>query len=175
MEEKEVWETIEEFPDYAVSNLGSVVNMKRGGGELCPRPNQFGHVRVGLVKDGIQYTRGLAPIVAEYFVPKMEEFENFHTPIHKDGDLANCRADNLLWRSRPFAIRFHRQFWVDQFHIAYRDRLIEIDSGKEYDSVKEACIDNGLYWFDVVKSYVEETFVPITYQEFRLANTYLNS
>jgi hypothetical protein len=171
-EEKEVWETIEEFPNYAVSNLGRVVNTERGRQELKGRPNQFGHIRVGLVRDGVQYTRGLAPLVATMFVPKPEEFEHFTTPIHKDGDLYNCRADNLLWRSRPFAIKFHQQFWIDQFHVNYRDELVELDSGVKYPGVKEACIDNGLYWFDVVKSYVEETFVPITYQEFRLVNTY---
>lgn len=169
MEEKEQWEEIPEFPNYMVSNWGNVTNIKRGGTDIKPRPNQFGHTRVGLVRDGVQYNRGLAQIVATVFVPNPED--HFTTPIHLDGDVANCRADNLMWRSRPFAIKFHRQFWIDSFHTNYRDPLVELDSGEQYAGVKEACMANGLYWFDVVKSFVEETFVPLTGQEFRLLNT----
>lgn len=167
--DKEQWEEIAEFPDYLVSNLGAVTNIKRGGTELNGRPNQYGHLRVGLVRDGVQYTRGLALIVAEAFVPKPHE--HWNTPIHLDGDVANCRADNLMWRPRPIAIRFHRQFWIDDFHINYQVQIVEINTGNKYESVKEACMAHGLYYYDVVKSYVEETFVPLTHEEFRLTGS----
>lgn len=165
---KEEWEIIEEFPEYVISNYGEVANMKLGGRPLAVRPNQQGILRVGLVKDRVQYTRAVAPLVADAFIPKPEP--HFNTPIHLDGDPWNCRADNLMWRPRAFAIRYHRQFRLASFHTNYRVPLVEIESGSVYDGVKEACVANGLYWYDVVKSYVEETFVPITYQEFRMLN-----
>lgn len=165
---KEEWAEVQDFPEYLVSNYGVIINMSRGGNELTIRPNQQGILRVGLVKDRIQYTRAVAPIVAKAFVPCPDP--NYNTPIHLDGDLWNCRANNLVWRPRPFAVMYHKQFRVDTFHTEYRVPLVEIETGKVYDGVKEACIDNGLYWYDVVRSYVEETFVPITYQEFRMLN-----
>lgn len=164
-DEKELWEDIIDFPNYLVSNFGNVVNISRGGSDIRPRPNQYGHIRVGLVRDGRQYTRALAPLVADVFVEKL--LPHYNTPIHLDGDLWNCRADNLTWRPRWFAIRFQKQFMWDKFHTDYQVPLVDIDSGEVYDSVKEVCVANGLYWYDVVKSYVEQTFVPITYQEFR--------
>lgn len=164
---KEQWVEIPEFENYVVNQFGEIVNIQRGY-SVSPRPNQYGHVRVGLTKYGRQCTKALAPIVAEAFVQRPEP--HFNTPIHLDGDLWNCRADNLMWRPRAFAIMYHKQFRLDTFHTNYRVPLIEIESGLTYAGVKEACIANGLYWFDVVKSYVEETFVPITYQEFRVLN-----
>lgn len=160
------WETLEEFPDYAISTHGHVVNMKRGGSDVRTSPNQYGHIRVGLVKDRVQHTRSLAQLVAQTFLDPPKE-EHFNTPIHLDGDLYNCRADNLMWRPRAFAIRYHKQFDSNTFLDPQPIKLEELDTGTVYESVKEACIENGLYWFDVTKSYIEETFTPITFQHFR--------
>ena len=162
---KEDWAYIPGFDEYMVSNHGNVQNIKYRR-EITPRPNQYGHIRVGLVQDGRQITRSLAPLVAEAFLPRTDL--QYNTVIHLDGDLSNCRADNLMWRSRPFAINYHKQFQLDDFHNNYQVPLVELESGETYESVKDACIRNGLYWYDVVKSYVEETFVPITFQEFRM-------
>jgi hypothetical protein len=160
------WVELEEFPDYAVSDEGDLVNIKTG----APRKlsiNQQGIPKISLYnKEGRLVTRSVALIVAEAFVPRPDE-EVFDTPIHLDGERMNCRADNLLWRPRWFAIKYHKQFRLPEFH-ASDCMLMELDSKAVYPSIKEACIHNGLYWFDVVKSFTEETFVFPTWQEFRL-------
>lgn len=163
--EQELWQTVYDFPDYDVSTLGNVVNVERRT-SITPRPNQFGHIRVGLVRDGTQYTRALALVVATAFISQ----PNLHwnTPIHLDGDLWNCKVDNLMWRPRWFAIKFQKQFSYASFHESMNVKLIDPNTDEIYESVKEVCVKNGLYWYDVVEAYMHGTFVFPTDQEFIL-------
>lgn len=126
---------------------------------------QQGHAKITLSRDGRLSTRAVALLVAEAFLPK-HELEHFDTPIHLNGDLMDCRAANLMWRPRWFAIRYHKQFYFDRFHLDQQHR-VEMVSGETYHSMKEACTTNGIYFQDVIKSCVEGTFVPMTFQEFR--------
>lgn len=160
------WHELDEFPDYAVNELGEIYNIKTG----MPRKtsiNQYGIVKISLYKNGRELiTRSVAVMVAEAFVEGQTEF--FNTPIHLDGDRENCRADNLMWRPRWFAVQYHRQFHSEPFHNS-NVRIVELNTGEEYDSVKEACVDLGLYYNDVYRSYVHERPIPLTRHEFRLA------
>jgi len=160
-----VWQELEEFPNYGVSNHGEFSNL-RTGGEVRPSRTQQGHAKVSLYLDGRLLTRSAALLVAHAFLE--QPFEYWDTPIHLDGDLMNCAAWNLMWRPRWFAIKYHKQFYNENFH---NDtvRRVELETGETYETGKEACIANGLYYFDIVKSCIEETFVPLTHQEFRVA------
>jgi hypothetical protein len=158
------WHELEEFPDYAVSDLGEVHNIKSG----MPRKtsiNQQGIVKVSLYQGRELITRSVAVMVAEAFCEGKTEF--FNTPIHLDGDRENCRADNLMWRPRWFAVQYHRQFGMDDFH-EMNVRIVELSTNTEYDSVKEACMELGLYYNDVYRSYVHDRQVPLTRHEFQL-------
>jgi hypothetical protein len=161
---KEEWIDLKEFPDYVISTSGEIVNMKWGGHPINYSRNQQGLPKVTLVRDNRPFTRSPARLVAETFIP--EEREVFDTPINLDGDRMNCGVENLMWRPRWFAIKYHKQFMFENFHSDFAHR-VDIESGEHYYSLKEVCMRNGLYYFDVIKSCVEKTFVPITYQEFR--------
>lgn len=163
---EEQWVEIEDFPHYLVSNLGRVTNMERKA-PVALRLNQFGHVNVGLSRDNKQFTKALAPLVARAFVPKPAP--EFNCPIHLDGDRTNCAADNLAWRPRWFAIAYHKQFKLDSFRFDNTE-LIETTEGKTYSSVREACMLNGIYYADVVRSFVQGTVVYPTRQIFRIAS-----
>lgn len=160
----ERWHELDEFPDYAVSDLGEVHNIKTG----MPRRtsiNQQGIVKISLYQGRELITRSVAVLVAEAFVEGQTEF--FNTPIHLDGDRENCRAENLMWRPRWFAVQYHRQFNSEIFH--HMDvEIMDVDTGKIYYSVKDACMDLGLYYNDVYRSYVHEQPIPLTKNEFRL-------
>ncbi len=160
---KEKWYELDAFPDYAVSDQGYVANMKTG----FPRKNsinQQGICKISLYQGSQLFTRSVALLVANAFIPRVQD--HFDTVIHLDGDRMNCAAENLMWRPRWFTIKYHKQFMFESFHTDYGHR-IDIESGKHYNSLKEVCTTNGLYYYDVIKSCVEETFVPLTYQEFR--------
>lgn len=156
------WEVLEDFPDYAVSNMGDISNIKTG----MPRKtslNQFGIVKISLYKGKQLYTRSVAPLVAEAFCDGQSEL--FNTPIHLDGDRQNCCANNLMWRPRWFAVLYHRQFDSAEFH-AMDVHIVDVDSGREFYSVKEACMTYGLYYNDVYRSYLNGRPTPITEQVF---------
>lgn len=157
------WETLEEFPSYEVSNMGEFVNA-RTDREIHTSMTQQGHAKISLYKDGRLSTRSAALLVAQAFIDQEED--HFDTPIHLDGDLMNCMADNLMWRPRWFAIRYHKQFQYEDFHNDQGHR-VDVETGDHYTSLKEVCTTNGLYYYDVLKSCVEGVFVPITFQEFR--------
>lgn len=162
---REKWQDLEEFPDYVLSSLGEICNAKTGVSRRMSI-NQFGIVKISLYKNGRELiTRSVAVMVAEAFCEGRTEF--FNTPIHLDGDRQNCRADNLMWRPRWFAVQYHRQFNSPEFHDS-NVHIQDVDTGKEYYSVKECCIDLGLYYNDVYRSYVHEIQIPLTRQEFRL-------
>lgn len=163
---REHWHELEEFHDYAVNDKGGIHNIKTG----MPRRtsmNQFGIVKISLYRGRELITRSVAVMVATAFCEGRTDL--FNTPIHLDGDRENCRADNLMWRPRWFAVQYHRQFQSPEFHHA-DVHIEELSSGKEYYSVKEACMDLGLYHNDVYRSYIHKQQIPLTRQEFRLVD-----
>lgn len=158
------WVTLDEFPDYAVSENGEIANQKTG---LIRKVsiNQQGNVKISMYKGRELHTRSLAVIVAEAFCKGKTEF--FNTPIHLDGDKTNCRAANLMWRPRWFAVQYHRQFFSEAFH-KMDVHIVDVDTGKEYYSVKDACMDLGLYYNDVYRSYVHNEQTRFMRKEFQL-------
>ena len=105
---QERWAPIEGFPLYEVSDQGRVRNVKTGHIKI-PQINQAGIVNVLLVARGEQSRRSVAVMVAEAFLPEPPQTWNA-TPINMDGDRTNNWVDNLEWRPRWFAIRYHQQF-----------------------------------------------------------------
>lgn len=160
----ERWEEIEGFPEYAVSDMGEVVSIKR---DIVRRPsiNAQGVYKVTLSRDGRLATRSVAVLVAEQFVEGKSELND--TVIHLDGDRSNCRADNLMWKPRWFAIKFHRQFLNPKFYEDYTP-FYDLATGEEYHGLREAAMRHGLHFEDIRTSIMNHTHVPATYQEFRL-------
>src|SRR6187397_603259 len=95
------WRIIPEFPRYCVNEFGQVQNVDT---ERILRPSHLsdGRVKIGLMRDGIQYQRSVSRLVLEAFVPNRDP-DRSDTPIHLDGDLSDCSAYNLAWRPRWFA------------------------------------------------------------------------
>lgn len=147
------WVELDEFPDYALSNHGDIANMKTG----TPRKssiNQQGIPKISLYQDSRLYTRSLAVMVAEAFVERPDP--HFDTPIHLDGDRMNCRADNLAWRARWFAIMYHKQFRNEHLHLDKAPR-VETNSGREFETALEVVTTYGVLYIDVFNSHFNNT------------------
>lgn len=138
----EEWRSIEEFPDYQVSESGVVYNAHNHR-PLKARMNNRGLLFVQPVLDQIQYSRGLALIVAQAFVNK--EREHFDTVIHKDGDRTNCAAYNLAWRPRWFAIKYHKQFDIDGRILSCLLPIRNCNTMEEFANGEEACLKYGMH------------------------------
>lgn len=139
--EREEWDEIEEFPNYLVSNWGNVYNMKRG--EMRRQfLTQRGYNAVTIFKDGRPYTRSVALLVAKSFVPNPDE-RRFDSIISLDGNRLECYFENLMWRPRPFAIRYHKQFDEKTF-LTHRRPVRNVDTWERFPRLQDATMKYGL-------------------------------
>lgn len=170
VEEIDDWRPIDGFPGYSVNPLGQVRNDTTQR-ILVPRFNQYGVPYVGMMRDWEQCARSLPRLVARAFLPKPNEI--FDTPIQIDGDRGNCRADNLMWRPRWYAVKYNRQFDGERYEnpIEAPVRAIDERANQETifpDSLTAACTF-GLLEREVVMSVFNQTPAWPTYQMFELA------
>lgn len=159
---RERWLEIRNFPNYAISNFGRVKNIK------FDRPvavtfNAAGIPIVSLLGSGRRSTRSVKVLVAEAFLPK--DNPRFNTPINLDCDPTNNRIDNLVWRPRWFAWKYHNQMrYIDSF--MHTGKVRNIKTGIVYSSVTEACLVNGALFVDMINSIYQRNPVFPLYQYF---------
>ena len=94
---EEIWKNIPNFEGYQVSNLGNVRSLKHKKTHyLKGEKLKKGYIRVDLRKDNKRYRKMVHRLVAEAFIPKVE---NKNLVLHKvavlDGGKNN--VDNLYW------------------------------------------------------------------------------
>ncbi len=148
---EEVWQTIPEFQNYQISNLGRVYNIKK---DIIMRTSltNFGHVKLTLKSDWSEerFTRSVAQLVAEAFVePPNLMCDHI---IILDGNFSNVAATNLAWRPRWYAWKYSRQFRLHK-PIFYRNLTIHnLVTGSYYESVMEAGMTEGLLFEDIWRS-----------------------
>lgn len=144
----ESWLEISEFPDYAVSTLGRIMN---GITELIkvPTANQQGIPSVILTKEKQHYRRGVALLVSQHFLEKPRHF-SFDTPINLDGDRFNNEVSNLAWRPRWFALKYHRQFTQPRPY-KFDGQIEVLQTSEIFDDVREYAMAYGLLETDVLQ------------------------
>lgn len=160
----ENWEPIEEFDRYSVSDLGRVRNDETGR-VLTVLRNQYGTSYVGMFREKKQYRRSIAKLVGQAFVPKMSNRDDFTSLIHRNNDLTNNRADNLLWRPHWFAVKYLIQATRGQ--VGSDVPVLEINQHELYQNTWEASLAFGLIEKDLISSILNRTFTWPTFQEFR--------
>lgn len=146
--EKELWTEIEGFVDYAVSNFGRVMNLNT---DLIktPTPNQQGIPSVLLMHERVQYRRAVALLVAHHFVPMRQP--HFNTPINLDGDRFNNHWQNLVWRPRWFATRYHSQFKRPPAY-GFRGGVYVVEENLTFDDVRTCAQYYGLLEKEIIMS-----------------------
>jgi hypothetical protein len=150
----EIWLPLLSYPGYSASDQGRVRNDKRDSILAVVRVKGR-RSYVGLMSRGTQVKRSLSRLICETFVPNQRK-EYFDTPIHVDGDLANCKAVNLQWRPRWFADRYSFQFTQD---LGETLPVRNINTGVTYSNVWEVVFAHGVLFNDVVLSIANKTYV----------------
>ena len=94
----EDFKPLEEFPGYYIGNFGTVISIKGNDGPkvLSQRQTRHGYQTVMLSLDGYPKSFQVGRLVLQTFVgyPTDPWLCYVH---HKDGDLSNCRLDNIVW------------------------------------------------------------------------------
>jgi hypothetical protein len=156
----EEWRTIREFPNYEVSNLGRVFNIRHNH-LMSTSITLQGHAKITLASewDGTRYTRSVARLVAEAFLdpPNLLCDE----VILLDGDLTNLNVENLAWRPARFAWYYTRQLKTPQPRHYQNLAVINAMTEDEYESIVEAGMREGLLFNDIWHStYTGQSVFP---------------
>jgi hypothetical protein len=95
----EKWVTVKDFPNYEVSSLGNVRNIKTGK-VLKPQHNKRGgdYLFVDLRYEGKRDCVNIHNLVADAFLGRRPTDTEIH---HKDLDRANPAEDNLEYKPKP--------------------------------------------------------------------------
>jgi hypothetical protein len=156
------WVEISDFPGYSVSDDGRVRNDYTGR-ILALLRNQRGHTHVGMTKNGVQYKRSVARLVAKIFL-RRNTLPYFNTPLHLDDDRSNNHYSNLVWRPKWFVDKYTKQFERGRPLIGRPIR--DIETGERFNHSWEACMKYGLLEYDILKSIDHGIPVKPTYQTF---------
>jgi hypothetical protein len=91
--EKEEWKTIEDYPDYMISNLGNVKSLKNGKEKILKQEiTNNGYCRVELSKDRKRKKYLVHRLVTQTFIPNPQ---NLPCVNHKDENKTNNCVNNL--------------------------------------------------------------------------------
>lgn len=163
---EELWSEIRGFEAYEVSTYGRIIR-SASGRFLQYYQNQYHVVNVGLMRGHAQFKRSVPLLVARAYVPKLAAHFAFNTPINIDGDRWNNRVDNLVWRSRRYAILYNQQF-LNPYDNPITVPIVDIATGMEYPDSFSCAIANGLLEQDIVLAILNLTFTWPTYQIFEV-------
>jgi hypothetical protein len=145
----EQWIWLDEigFPLYEISNEGRVRNINTRK-IVSPLTNQSGIVQVNLyTPSGKRQGFSVARLVADQF--GLERLrETYDTITYLDGDRTNVKLDNLVWRPRWFAIKYHKQ--IDRPGLRFP--IILTQTGEVFAKPMDAAMKYGLIEIDVVMS-----------------------
>lgn len=90
----EIWQTIEDYPNYQISNLGHIKNIKFNK-LLSPCSDGY-YMNIVLSHEGNQKTHRVHKLVAKYFCENLNEYKCVD---HKNLNKLDNRAENLRWVS----------------------------------------------------------------------------
>ena len=99
--QEEQWSDIE-GTNYAVSNLGEVIN-KKNNRALRACMNGRGYLQVVLYKGGVRFTRRVHTLVAQAF---LADYNKDFEVLHKNTNQNDCSAGNL--KMGPYKIGARR-------------------------------------------------------------------
>ena len=143
---KEVWKDIDGYEGlYQISNQGRVKSLARNE-KYCKRSETIlktfmcgsGYQEVILRNKTERKPKLIHRLVAQAFIPNTDGKREVN---HKDGNKANNAVSNLEWATpSENQTHSHRELNAQSF----KRKVVCVESGKEYESIKEAADKNGL-------------------------------
>lgn len=139
----EVYKTIEDYPNYEVSNLGNVRNIKTGR-VLRPSMNKGGYQYVGLCLNRKSKIHLIHRLVATAFIPNLNDKR---TVNHINGIKTDNRVENLEWTTDSENMKHAYKTGLNQNP---KQRVRCIETGQEFESISSAaryfgCIKGNIH------------------------------
>ena len=120
---KEEWKTVQEFPNYQVSNFGKIKSFTRQKkGKLLKPITRAGVFYVCLCRNGYHTSRHIHKLVIEAFFGYREEYAKIR---HIDGNKHNNRIDNLMYVKTGIADGSIKIPVFDDGSKLYKDEITE--------------------------------------------------
>lgn len=147
-----LWESLDPagFPDYFINEHGHVRSYD--GHPVNVTYNQAGYPCVQIRDEsGSRKVRSVMSLVARIFLDEPER-DTDDTLIRKDGDKNNTHVSNLAWRTRSYAINYHRSLRGEGL---FNYPVYALENGGErhirFETMRQAAIHYGVierYLFD---------------------------
>lgn len=152
--QNENWKPVKGYEGvYSISNLGRlksearlVVNNKSGGNRLIEESilnrvsvNSSGYLNCLLYKNNKGKPVYIHRLVAEHFITKVDG-KNFVN--HKNGIKTDNRNENLEWCTEKENIHHSINSGLSNLKTNCK-KVIDLKTGKSYESIKEAALKNG--------------------------------
>lgn len=133
---------------YQISNLGRVKSLKyRKSNEerilVLNGAAKHGYYMVGLCKNHKRKYTTVHRLVAEAFIPNPENKPQIN---HKDENRRNNHVDNLEWVTAKENLNYgsHNEKMTDTMHKVLSHRVLCVETGQIYNSMKEAARKTGV-------------------------------
>lgn len=137
VDREEDWLPIYKFNSYVISNWGRVASLRRDE-LLKPRLSEWGYLQVCLSQNGVQRWAYVHRLVAEAFVPGMEDGLEVN---HIDGDKLDNHEINLEWVTKGENNTHAHKTGLNPGR-GIRIRVIE--TGEEFPSIQAAAQHVGI-------------------------------
>ena len=146
---EEIWKDIKDYPNYQISNLGNVRNIKRGT-TIKPIYDSNWYKKVHLFNKGKSKMLFVHRLVAQAFIPNPQ---NKPTVNHIDGNKSNSNVNNLEWATMKEQL-IHSVYVLNNKSVitdkcreasakSHRKAVMR-DDGKIYERVIEASKENNV-------------------------------
>lgn len=162
MKKIEVWKTIEEYPNYMISNMGNVKSLNYGKERILKQVIcKNGYCKVSLCEQGKMKTFSVHRLVCTAFIPNPN---NYPCVNHLNEDKTDNRVENLMWCTQAYNNTYGtrlvkvsntmkgRKFTIEhneKMGESHRKPIVQIHQNGliigVYDSTKEAGNELGIY------------------------------
>ena len=153
-----IWQQIPDFPSYAVNNHGQVLNIDTDRLMRISYTLQ-GNAKVSLVGLEGRRTLSVAFLVAKAFVAPPNPLST--SVVVLNGNQADLRAVNLVWRPISFAWKYTRQMKENQPIHFFSLQVHDVTNDVVYTNIIQAGQLLGLLYQDIWRStYTGNTTYP---------------
>jgi hypothetical protein len=144
-----VWAPISGFPAYLVSNFGQILNQETDRLLRISYTNH-GHAKCSLVGLEGRQTLSVAYLVAMAHLERTDPLATHVVVLN--GNQADLRAENLVWRTASFAWKYTRQQRTTHPIYVYNLAVVDISTGRRFNTILEAAESLGLLYGDIWRS-----------------------